>query len=523
MKHSRKGWHIFTVAVVSVAMMSSCTEGAEGTTGDAARRGRVIYNLDSSRFFEGGFGAVVPETIDEWVDAHAAAGVTHLFVTINYQRTNYRSDVWESDWDGYDPSLGDDQPHFAGIAPDRRFETTWFKSPLAFHQLGCDYPKLMIGRARHNKLKAYISVRMNDAHYPNRPDHPFHSTFWKSHPEWRLSNGGLDYERPEVREHYMKLIREVCSRYDLDGLELDFQRFWLYFRPGREHEGVKLMTAFLKDARQATQAAAKRLGHPVELAVRVPSTPWIARRHGLDAAAWAKAGLLDMIVAGSFWHSTNSDIPVETWKGMLIGTDVDVAVHLEDGINSGASGRRQMTHEEMGGILLSALHRGADAVYFFNLFAGPYQRWPRQDHDQLLKDAGSYETLSSGPRRHVLTMISPWSQGDPGGSKLLPYTGKHGVFRLHIGPKPLAQQSTRIELAVPQHDKPLDVLLNGLPCSWAGLVEPEHVKVSGWPEPQPKRHLYNVPPDAVSEGYNLVEVRAGKDVTITWVEIAIMP
>ena len=523
MKHSRKGWHIFTVAVVSVAMMSSCTEGAEGTTGDAARRGRVIYNLDSSRFFEGGFGAVVPETIDEWVDAHAAAGVTHLFVTINYQRTNYRSDVWESDWDGYDPSLGDDQPHFAGIAPDRRFETTWFKSPLAFHQLGCDYPKLMIGRARHNKLKAYISVRMNDAHYPNRPDHPFHSTFWKSHPEWRLSNGGLDYERPEVREHYMKLIREVCSRYDLDGLELDFQRFWLYFRPGREHEGVKLMTAFLKDARQATQAAAKRLGHPVELAVRVPSTPWIARRHGLDAAAWAKAGLLDMIVAGSFWHSTNSDIPVETWKGLLIGTDVGVAVHLEDGINSGASGRRQMTHEEMRGILLSAWHRGADAVYFFNLFAGPYQRWRRQDHDQLLKDAGSYEALWAGPRRHALTMISPWTAGEPGPAKLLPYTGKQGVFRLHIGPKPVAKQNTRIELAVPEHDEPLDVLLNGLPCSWAGLVEPEHVKVSGWKEPQPKRHTYDVPPESISEGYNLVEFHAKQDVTINWVEIAIMP
>jgi hypothetical protein len=120
-------------------------------------------------------------------------------------------------------------------------------------------------------------------------------------------------------------------------------------------------------------------------------------------------------------------------------------------------------------------------------------------------------------------MISPWTAGEPGPAKLLPYTGKQGVFRLHIGPKPVAKQNTRIELAVPEHDEPLDVLLNGLPCSWAGLVEPEHVKVSGWPEPQPKRHLYNVPPDAVSEGYNLVEVRAGKDVTITWVEIAIMP
>ena len=141
----------------------------------------------------------------------------------------------------------------------------------------------------------------------------------------------------------------------------------------------------------------------------------------------------------------------------------------------------------------------------------------------MLKDAGSYEALCAGPRRHALTMTSPWSQGEPAVSKLLPYTGMHGTFRLHIGPKPIAKQSTRIELVVPEHDEPLDVILNGIPCSWAGLVEPEHIKVSGLTEPQPKRHLYDVPPAAISEGYNLVEFRAGQDVTINWVEIAILP
>ena len=70
--------------------------------------------------------------------------------------------------------------------------------------------------------------------------------------------------------------------------ELDFLRFWLYFRPGREHEGGKLMNRFIKQARQATRQAARRLKHPVNISGRVPSTPWIARRHGLDAVAWAR-------------------------------------------------------------------------------------------------------------------------------------------------------------------------------------------------------------------------------------------
>ena len=181
-----------------------------------------------------------------------------------------------------------------------------------------------------------------------------------------------------------------------------------------------------------------------------------------------------------------------------------------------------MTHEEMRGVLVSGWHRGADAVYFFNLFASPYQRWPREDHDRLLRDAGSYAALRAGPRRHALTMTRPWAAGEPAADRLLPYTGTHGVFRLHIGPKPAAQRSVRIELVTPDHDQPLEVRLNGIPCPWSHLAEPEHIKASGWKRSEPgRRHVYNVPPNALSEGYNLVEASAKQDVTITWVEIAV--
>ena len=478
---------------------------------------RVIYNLDCTQFFAGSvdlvgsFGPVVPETIDKFVDDHAAAGITDLFINVNSQRTNYRSDVWEAWWDGYDPSLDHNQPFFKGIPPKRRNgpdakDPLMYKNMLALHEQGCDYAKRMIESARRNQVKPWISLRMNDGHEQGNPDHPSHNTFWRSHPEWYLAYG-LDYEQPEVREYYLKLVREVCSRYDLDGLELDFQRFWVYFRPGREHEGVKLMTAFVEEAHQATQDAAKRLGHPVKLAVRVPSSPWIARRHGLDAVAWAKAGLVDLVIASPSWHSANSDIPVETWKGLLIGTGCKVAFSLEDALNSGASGRRTMTPEEMLGVIASGLHRGADAVYFFNLFTGPYVYWPREDYYRVMKDAGSYETLRDGPRRHPLTITAEWAAGEPGSAQLLPYTGKHGVFRLHIGPKPQAQQNAWVELIAPGHDQPLDVRLNGIPCPFNGRAEP--------------RQVYDVPREALSDGYNLIEVSSEQDIKITWVEISV--
>jgi len=303
----------------------------------------------------------------------------------------------------------------------------------------------------------------------------------------------------------MKLIEEVCTRYDLDGLELDFLRFDLYFRPGREHEGARLMTAFVEETRAVTREAAKRLGHPVELAVRVPTTPWIARMRGLDAVAWAKAGLVDLVIASPFWDSADSDVPIETWKGLLIGTNVAVVLCQEDGINSGASGRRTMSPEETRGVLLSGLHRDADGVYFFNLFTNPYQSWPREAYYQMLRDTGSYESLAKLPRRHPITIKSPWALGEPTPASQLPYIGRHGIFRIHIGPKPVPAQQARIELVVPSHDEPLDVRLNGSLCTPA----------------QGLRHVYDVPADAASDGYNLVEVHAAQDMKVDSVAISV--
>lgn len=470
--------------------------------------GRVIYNLDCSEYFVGTFGGVVPETIDKFVDDHAAAGVTDLFINVNSQKTNYRSDVWESYWDGYDPNLPDNQPFFEGLdLVNRPWDTTFYINTYVIHKMGCDYPQRMIDRSRHNGISPWISMRMNDAHEPGNPKHPLHAMLWRQHPEWWLSNGGYDYEQQVVRDYHMKLIKEICSRYDVDGIEMDFERFWLYFRPGREHEGAKLMDAFVKEARAATNAAAKRLNHPVQLAVRVPTTPWIARRHGLDAVAWAKAGYVDLIIASPFWMSMCSDIPVETWKGQLLGTNVKVAISQEDGINSGGSGRRTGTSEEVRGIMLSGLQRGADAAYFFNLFTGPYHEWPKDVYFGLLKDSGSQDALRAAPRRHAVTITHPWSEGEPGSDRYLPYTGTAGVFRIHIGPKPRNGQKASVEIEAAGTSERPDVTVNDATCTWSGA--------------EGSRQLYDIPASALNDGYNLVKVNSKQSATLNWVEIAV--
>ena len=73
---------------------------------------RLLHNEDETDFFwhsqirEGKAG----EIIDRYVDVMAGAGVTVFLCNTNARRTNYRSRVWESYWDGYDPAGPDDQP-----------------------------------------------------------------------------------------------------------------------------------------------------------------------------------------------------------------------------------------------------------------------------------------------------------------------------------------------------------------------------------------------------------------------------
>ncbi len=479
-------------------------------TGGAADPKRpLIFNLDASEFFVGSFGPVVPKTIDDYVATLAGTAVSDLFVCVNMQRANYRSKAWEADWDGYDPSLNDQQPFFAGIAPERAFEREWYRNSYRWSLTGVDYPERMLAAARGRGMRGWISIRMNDAHYPTRPLHPYHSTFWRMHPEWRLANSSLDYSRPEVRKHYLSLVREVCERYDMNGLELDFMRHGHYFRPDEAHDGIAAMTGLVREARALTNAAARKRGHPVKLAVRVPSRPWIAAARGLDAVEWSRQRLVDLVVASPWWASSQSDVPVEAWRGLVRDFGVDVAAALEDGISSGASKRRTLHVEEARGIALSALHRGADASYLFNWFTGPLVEWKKDIYRQFLTTASDVEALRSLPRRHPVTLVDPWADGEPGSPTPLASRDRSLSLRIATGPGPRPNDQVLVALGILSGPEPTRVIVNSKTCDIAGSDE--------------ALRLYSVPPSATRDGYNLLQVTLGESTSLNWAEIRIVP
>lgn len=451
--------------------------GVEKEAGNAgatrpARLTGLLHNEDCTEFFghydfpAGQTGAIV----DQYVDVMAGAGVTVLLCNTNARRTNYRSKVWEAYWDGYDPSGPDDQPFLAPVPPDQRKSyRRLVGNMLTTHSDGVDYPARVIERCRHHGISPWVSLRMNDVHENDNLAHPFHSALWRQPELFRNGHPGyyaraLDYAHAEVREHYRALIVETLERYDIAGLELDFLREPYLFSKGHEQEGRRILTEWLRGVRALVDAAAKRRGHAVKLGVRVPSDPDTALGLGLDAPAWAKEGLVDLVVVTPRWATLEFNMPLEKWR-VLLGNRVTLAGGLEASYRPHPDLlQRAVTREEATGAAVAVLSGGADVVYLFNYFQPGYPGSPSLEYQRMLKSFLSLEELLKLPRRHAVTFRDVIIPGEAYRAPL-PASGTQFSFPLPLGPAPGAgwQAEALIEIVSPlAADPPPIVSINGV-------------------------------------------------------------
>jgi hypothetical protein len=486
----------------------------------------LCLNEDNSHFYFTRAGREpTTELVDQWVDQYAGTQVRELLLSPNCMRTSCSSRVWDPIWRGYDPSGPDDQPLLASLTPSaRKSARGWIHTAWALDQAGIDVYERWIRRAREHGLAPWLSVRMNDVHDVNDEACYIHSELWRARPDLRRvryrfarwTDRAFDYAQPEVREHHLALIRELVSRYDPDGIELDWMRFGYHFRPGFESEGVEILSRFTEEVRRTLDAAGEHRGRRMGLWARVPSRPETSLGLGMDASGWAKSGLIDGLVVTPFWASVETDMPVEIWRRLLEGTGVLLCAGLEVLIRPDPATRPLMNSlETVRGAAAAFLDRGVDRVYLFNYMDSQTAMADLHNYPALLREAGSLATLAGKPRRHVVTFADTWAPGEPQG-QLLPAScaaGDWKEFRLHTGPVPAAGEA-RVVLCVTGGAEP-EVYLNGTRCAARGEVAP----------PAPRLDLpslaWSIPAGALKPGPNLVEVRAVEAITIRWVEIAL--
>lgn len=472
MNDGRTRRRLCLLLVLAVSVISGATQATAAAEAGPVKISGLLHNEDCTNFF--GFqdfpAGKAGEIVDRYVDVLAGAGVTVLMCNTNARRTNYRSDVWNAFWDGYDRNGPDEQLFLAAVAPERRAGyRKLIGNMMEVDRQGVDYPARVVQRCRHHGISPWISLRMNDVHENSNLDHPFHAAMWRKPELFRQGHPGyyaraLDYAHPEVRGYYRALIAETLERYDVDGLELDFLREPYLFSVGKEQEGRRLLTEWLRDIRRLVAETAKRRGHPVQLGVRVPSCPDTALGLGLDAPTWAKEGLVHLVVAAPRWQSLEFNMALGKWRELL-GDRVTLAGGLEVNYRPCAElPARLVTGEDATGAAVAVLSGGADVVYLFNYFQHGHPRWPLPEYQRILRSFSSFDALLVLPRRHAVTGRDV---AVPGADYLppLPARGTKLAFALPLGPKPPAgwQAEATIEVAVAVAAAPLpSISVNGV-------------------------------------------------------------
>jgi len=503
-----------------------------------------VVNFLTPSFREHGTNRAVAEAaLDKEVDQYQGTGVSHLFWNVNYQRAGYNSAVWPSYWDVPDPE---------------KQVTDWPCIYYLLHKLGLDdiFARL-IPRTREKGMSPWVSLRMNDHHYFN--DFSRVSPLLFNHPELRVNRNGLfNYAKPEVREHYMKLIAEVLQRYDIDGVELDWIRSPNNFEAADLDRGRGILTDFVREARGHVQAAAQRCGHPVKLAVRVPATPEFAYAKGFDAVRWAQEGLVDMIIVSDFWSGCG-DLPIERWRSE-IGSAGDrcTLMAFTAGTYSCVPKGFQFVHNvaSQRGFTASMADRGADGIYLFNHFhaVAGIQRMRSPEgksvEDGTLGDifraAADLKGAATHRRLHALTLhdcLPDKTDYRPALPAALAPNTPPTSLRLHTGPKPPASSVCRLFIGLGATNgvetAQIAAGVNGAACGplpdLPRPTKPEYLKPKpdNWMTP-PRRNIselatrvlvFDVPATAMTRGHNTIALTQtdGLPQTVTWLEVSIAP
>ncbi|MCK5862048.1 MAG: hypothetical protein KAH38_06165, partial [Candidatus Hydrogenedentes bacterium] len=241
---------------------------------------------------------------------------------------------------------------------------------------------LIIDRAHEKGLEVFVSFRLNEVHWVDKPANMLLSSFWQEHPEWRVAApddnipepyldilgprtspvvaswlpGGLNFAEPEVRRRKLAQIRELCDRYPIEGIEIDFQRFPIYFPFNTEKEHIGIMTSWLKEVRKTVDVAGTKRGRPINLTVRVMATPEQNRSIGLDPVSWAEAGLLDSIIISHYLHN-NFPLPVNEYRAMLPDT---LPIYASIEVEAEADRYREIAKQ--------LWSDGVDGIMMFNFF-----------------------------------------------------------------------------------------------------------------------------------------------------------
>ena len=334
---------------------------ARGSACGPAPRGehRMMYVSDPSTISR----LVLPDPVTEadlrrWVDWVADSGVD-----------TFTQEVFSQGWTVYWKS--------ETYEYDQRPQHRHF---LPLIESGAMPVEILIDQSRQRGMRFIAGFRMNDGHAGhNRRAGIGVAEFIESHPELRLHDPrpgpsfqepeALDFTFEEVRDFTFGVVKEVASRFDIDGVELCF-RETAYFPPDEAPGRAHLMTGLIRRVRAMLDARGSRAGKKLILGARVFASTEECAHQGLDVRGWIREGLLDYVSPQDAMYA-DFNVPYAEWSALTRATDCMLYPGLNPWLSVRARyrlGRTPLQHALFRGLAHTMYESGADGMSIYNHF-----------------------------------------------------------------------------------------------------------------------------------------------------------
>ncbi len=460
------------------------------------------------------------EDLYPFVDQYAHTDITDILFDVFCQYSAVDSQIWSTYADKCT------QKEENGVAVDYTKEFGALYKLNRTH--GLEPYGIWIQRTRALGMRPWVSVRMNDCHCPDEEACFLRSDFFYEAREkgWMIGDRYgyyrycFDYGVPAVREKMLGYIRELLERYDVDGIELDFQREILCFDYQNNPDCHQIMTAFMGEAKGIVNEAEAKYGHKIALGTRVSRDIEQSKRFGFDVVTWAKEGLVDLVVPTPRWATNDDDMPIDAWKDTLPDT-VAVQAGLEVLVNR-QTFDAAISAQVARSLSAKYLSEGSDGIYLFNHFIGHgNSRTQDEQFREIFVTCGSLDKALQSPSRYVVQ----WQDTVPAGFtpyKPLPLTlsasGETKTLPINLGILPSSCTCT-MTLGIQGGDD-IAVTVNGEPVVMvdAGVAGEKDFCVPG-------TKLVQCSLAKAENARFTVQMRStgGQDTVVTYAEIFVEP
>ncbi len=469
-------------------------------------------------------GTTGPEYIGAFIDKLKGTDVDAVMFCPQAWRTNIYPSEIDPRWRKY----REGQNSTGGISMEQPGNYLGFDRIMKYIHAGGDPVQEALNASRKNGIDFFISYRMNDAHHIRDLDHATNTDFWRSHPEYWLGDSNIsvtfkadednvrmhNYMLEPVRDWYFSIFEELCTNYDVDGLELDFQRAPRFFYNREMEEGKKVMTGFIQRIRVMLDRLGKERGKSLKLCVRVPETLAKCDRAGLDVARWDELGLVDMINMSPYYLES-LHVDIEGFQAKTTKAKLYAELEAYSQVMPGPKGAsyadrcRFTTLDSYRAAALNFLTRGADGISFFN-FDYPIPLDKRAEAARGLKGITDTDYLRTLSKTYVMVPFqerlmaesNKWPKDEFTADVVIPDDTSKVEFSRAILRVETLGSSADLNLAASLNGKPLE------PCEYEDteFSPPVKATANGYPSAD-KLKFFTVPLADLLPGRNRFEVR----------------